>query len=451
MKYLKSIENKEFSKMLIKICIPIILQNLINVSVNLIDTVMVGQLGDVSVAAVGLGNQVYFVLNLVMFGVSSGVAVFMAQYWGKKEIRGIHKSIGLGLSILLPIMLVATICSLVFPKAILLFFVTDMDTVAEGARYLSIVSISFIPTAFILLMNYALRSTENVKLPLVTTFIALGTNVVLNYLLIFGIWIFPKLGVLGAALGTVIARYLQLTIIVAVVYGKKMPVAFKIKEAFSLSKGLYKKFASTAGYVFLHDSLFGVGSALFFTVFGKISIQAVAAVNIAKTVENFIWIFFWSFTAAASVSIGKLIGAEEYKKAQRYSYKFIVLGAAVGAILALGLLAVVNPIMSLFNISQATQDMTVLYLTIFAAFIVIKGVLKVLSSGVFRAGGDAKFAFLWDVVPLWAVLAVSYVMGVVLKLDIKILFFVIIGYDFIRIIPMVTRLKKGKWINNLVK
>ncbi len=451
MKQLPNSENKDFLKMLVKICIPIVLQNLINVSVNLIDTLMVGQLGDISVAAVGLSNQVYFVLNLIMFGVSSGVAVFMAQYWGKKELNGIHKSIGLGLSILMPVMLLATVCSLTFPRAILRFFTSDTGAIAEGARYLSIVSISYIPTAFTLLMNYALRSTENVRLPLVGTLIALGTNVILNYLLIFGIWIFPQMGSAGAAVGTLIARYLQFTIIIAVVYGKKLPVAFKIKQAFSLTKDLYRKFASTAGYVFLNDALFGLGSALFFLVFGKISIQAVAAANIAKTVENFVWIFFWSFTAAASVSIGKLIGAEDYKKAQSYSYKFIVVGMTAGLVLALALFLIRQPLMSLFKVSEETVGITEYYLMVFALFVAIKGVLKVLSSGVFRAGGDTKFAFLWDVVPLWAVLAVAYIMGVVLRYDIKTIFIVIIGYDLLRIIPMWIRLKSGKWINNLVK
>lgn len=443
-------ENKEFAGMLLAVCLPIIFQNFIGASVNLIDSIMVGRLGDIAVASVGLSNQVFFILNLIMLGISSGIAIFMTQYWGKKDYEGLHKSIAFGFVIIFPIMILATCIALIVPGSIISIFTPDRSVIIEGAKYLRVVSLSYIPIAVSVFLGYALRSTDRVKYSVYVTFFALVLNVILNYFLIFGIWIFPELGIVGAAIATVIARYIQLIMLLLIIYGKKMPVAITELTSLKFNLGFIKRFIKTSGNVLLNEVLFGIGTALLFAVYGLIGTDIVAGANIAKTIENLVWIFFWSFCAAASVSIGKLIGSEEYKKAQRYAWKFIITGTVSGIVLSGLLLILTNPLLSLFNVSESAISAARIYIILFAIFILIRGPLKILTGGVLRAGGDTTFVLLWDVIPLWITLVVLYVCTENSNISVTVVFLLAISYEMIKVIPTLLRIKSGEWKNNLV-
>jgi len=443
-------ENKEFAGMLFAVCLPIIFQNYISVSVNLIDSIMVGRLGDIAVASVGLSNQVFFILNLVMLGVASGIAIFMTQYWGKRDYIGLHKSIVFGLVIVIPIMLVATCIAMLVPGYILSIFTPDNAVVIEGIKYLRIVSLSYIPMAVSIFLGYALRSTDRVKYSVYVTFLALALNVILNYFLIFGIWIFPELGIVGAAIATVVARYIQVIILLLIIYGKKMPVAITEISSLKLNSGFMKRFIKTSGNVLLNEVIFGTGTALLFAVYGRMGTDIVAGANIARTMENMVWIFFWSFCAAASVSIGKLLGAGENDKAQRYAMKFIFTGTVAGIMLSGLLLMLTNPLLGLFKVSESAINAARIYIIIFSLFILIRGPLKILTGGVLRAGGDTAFVLLWDVIPLWVTLAVSYICVEQFNISVTVVFLLAIGYETIKVIPTLLRIKRGKWRNNLV-
>lgn len=196
-------------KSLFVIALPIILQNLMQSTVNMLDTLMVGQLGSVEIAAVGLGNQIYMLLNMVLFGISSGGAIFIAQFWGKKENSGIWKMEGVMFSFSMVIALIFTFASVFFPKFLIGLYSKDFHVIEIGARYLRIVAFSFPFFAMSFAFSMALRSTEHVKLPMVATMISLVLNAILNYLLIFGIGFFPSLGIVGAAIATCISRIVE--------------------------------------------------------------------------------------------------------------------------------------------------------------------------------------------------------------------------------------------------
>jgi len=450
-KLINSNENKEFVRMLISICIPITAQYFVSALVNLIDSVMVGKLGDVAVASVGLSNQMFFIFNLIMLGVASGVAIFMTQYWGKKDIGGLHRSMAFGLIIIVPTILIGTIFIYFMPEKVLSIFSNDSLVIYEGSKYLKIVSLSYLPMSISLFLGYALRSIDMVKYSVYSVFLALFINVVLNYLLIFGIWIFPQLGIVGAAIATNIARYVQVVLLIIIIYAKQMPVAIKSFSAFKINFTFFKRFAKTSGIVFINETLYGVGAALVFSILGHIGTEIVAGANIARTVENLIWIFFWSLCAAASVSVGKLIGAKEYDKAKRYAYKFIATGSVVAVILASVLIVLRPSILSLFDVSTTAKDTANIYLILFSVFILIRGPIKILTGGVLRAGGDTTFVMLWDVIPLWITLLICYVYAKTLLPSITVIFTLVIGYELVKVIPTLRRIKSGKWMNYLVK
>ena len=447
----RMLENKEFIKMLFSIGVPIASQYLVSALVNLIDSVMVGSLGDVAVASVGLSNQVFFIFNLIMLGIASGIAIFMTQYWGKKDMVGLHKSIIFGILIIIPVISIGFGLAHFLPNQVLSVFTTDQTVILQGSRYLSIVSFSYFPIALCIFLGYALRSTDMVKYSVYVVFMALFINVVLNYVLIFGVWIFPELGIAGAAIATNIARYIQLTVLVVLIYVKKMPIAIKSLSAFKITSDFTSRFAKTSGAVLLNETLYGAGAALVFSVYGRIGTAVVAGADIARTIENLIWIFFWSLCAAASVSVGKLLGEEKYDKAKRYGYKFIATGLIAAAALVTILTILKAPILSLFNISSEAKERTSVYLIFFSIFIFIRGPIKILSGGVLRAGGDTTFVMLWDIIPLWVVIALCYIYIKAFTPSVTVIFLIVTGYELVKVIPTLIRLRSGKWINCLVK
>ena len=195
-----------FSRTLLTIALPIILQNLMQSLVNMLDTIMVGQLGAVAIAAVGLGNQIFFLLNMILFGISSGAAIFVAQYWGKRDIAGVRRTLGLALTLAVVVATLFMLAAMIAPYFLIGLYSNDPLVIQEGGKYLQLVAISYPITAISFVYAQAFRSTEHVRLPMVATLISLTANAILNYLLIFGIGFFPAMGVQGAAVATVVSR-----------------------------------------------------------------------------------------------------------------------------------------------------------------------------------------------------------------------------------------------------
>lgn len=205
--------NKEFIQRLLMLALPIMGQNLLISSVSFVDTLMIGMVGEVQLAAVGLANQLFFLISLFYFGVSSGAAIFVSQYWGSQDLKRMHKVIGIALITNLVGSLVATIGSLFFPHQLLMIFTKDALVVELGSQYLVIVAVSYLFTAVVMIYSAALRSTTDARTPLYTSALSIIVNVILNYVLIFGKLGFPKLGVAGAAIATAIARLAEMLLL----------------------------------------------------------------------------------------------------------------------------------------------------------------------------------------------------------------------------------------------
>ena len=234
--------DKVYLSTFIKIALPITLQTLITSSLNLVDVLMIGQLGEVPLAAVGLANQIFFLLNLLLFGVGSGSAVFIAQYWGKKDVLNIRRVQGLCLGIGAGAAFIFSLIALVFPRTALGFYTNDQAVIDLGSEYLQTVGFSYIFIAITYGFSAVLRSTENVKLPMFSSMIALSLNTLINYTLIFGNFGFPQLGVKGAAIATVISRILECSLILIIAYRRKTPAAAKISEMFAFDFGYSKNY-----------------------------------------------------------------------------------------------------------------------------------------------------------------------------------------------------------------
>lgn len=233
---LSFLRDRTFLRELLLIAIPISFQQLINASLNMMDVIMVGQLGETAIAALGLSNQVFFVLILILFGATSGMAIFTAQFWGKQEIEPIRKVLGMSLIVAVGIALIFTLAATLMPETVLGFYTNDIEVINLGSSYLRIVGFTYIPVAIATSYIAVMRSIQLIRLTVIATVSALIFKTILGYGLIFGIAGLPALGVRGAAIGTAAGWTLELILLLILIYTHKTPLAANPLTFFSFDK-----------------------------------------------------------------------------------------------------------------------------------------------------------------------------------------------------------------------
>lgn len=446
-------KDKEFYSLLLKITIPIALQNLISASLNMVDTLMIGQLGEHEIAAVGLANEIFFLLNLFLFGICSGTGIFVAQFWGKGDIKNIRRVLGLSMLCGFGVAGVFTFIALVLPNQALGVFTRDPDVVELGSTYLSIVGLSYVMTGVTYAYSFALRNTAQPKVPMVLSTIAVLTNAVFNYLLIFGKCGFPALGVKGAAIATVLARALELCLVLLVVYRYDLPVAARLRDLADIPPRFVKTFFNTTVPVILNEALWALGVTTYSVIFARMGTGVVAAVNIAATVERMAMVFFIGMSHACAFMVGNAIGAGDEELAVSYAKKLAVVGPITA--IAAGLVAIgfSERIISLFNISQAVRVDARAVLIAAALVMPVRTFNWVNIVGVLRGGGDTRFSLLIDATAVWLVgVPVGYILGLVLQGPIGLVYpITIFSEQIYKGILGVKRLLSRKWINNLAQ
>jgi putative MATE family efflux protein len=353
-----------YFKTLLRIAVPIASQHFITSSLNAVDVIMIGQLGETAVAAVGLANQVFFLLILLLFGISSGAAMFTAQFWGKEDIESIHKVLGIGLMLGIASSLLFSFAALVFPEFILSIYSKDPAVVALGSTYLRRVALSYVFTSITFSFASVLRSTENVKLPMFVSIVALSINTVLNYLLIFGNFGFPKMGVEGAAIATLIARSLECVTLLTLTYRLRTPVAARLNELLGFNRDFILRYLKIALPVMFNEMMWSLGITVYNIVYARIGTESIAAVNISATIENMAFVLFIGISNAAAIMIGKRIGANEEDKAFIYGRRTLILGMAGAVLVGLIILVGKDAILSLYQISETSRLYASLILTI---------------------------------------------------------------------------------------
>jgi putative MATE family efflux protein len=442
--------DKQFYKDLFAISAPIMLQSLVNSFVNMVDTVMVGRLGTVSIAAVGLANQVFFFFSIILFGICSGGAIFTAQFWGKKDIPGIRKNTGLCIILNTFVALVFTLLILTIPEKIMGIFSRDSAVIKEGTEYLSALSPSFIPFGISFVFIHTLRSVEKVRLAMVTTIIALSVNVVLNYILIFGMGSVPAMGVTGAAIATVIARYSEVILLVAVSYAKGYAPAGNFRELMGFDSSFVTRFFKVITPVILNETFWSLGITLQSVVFARTDTDAIAAFNITKTFSQLTWVVFMGLGNGVAVLVGKRIGEGEEQAARDYADRITMFVFLLAFCAALVLLPMSKLLPHIFNINAQTLAHTVSMFVILCFAYPPKAFNMAMVVGVCRAGGDTVFCAIYDVVVMWLVsLPAAAVASFVFHAPIWLIYLCIMSEDVFKMILGLWRLKSGKWLHNV--
>lgn len=444
-------EKREFYRDLMRISIPITIQYFLGSSLNLIDTIMVGQLGDSTIAAIGIANQIFSLLNLFLLGISGGCSMFISQFYGKRDFTGVKDIIKISLVVGVLITAVFYITVLIIPHKLLSLFTYDRDVIRLGAEYLRVVSHSYIITTVTVIMAAGCRSMEKVKLPMYASIVAICINTLGNYLFIFGFGVFPELGVRGAALATLIARSIEVSILLVGIYVKRYPVMLKISELLCFSISLFRQFIHQSALLVVKDVVFGLGMTIYIVIYARIGTDALAAYNIVNTIQNFAYVFLAGIGHASVIMIGKRLGVKEFDIAYEYAKTFQKLSLVIGVILGLFLFFSRLVILQFFNLSEMAISYADRLLIIQAFVFVFLGYNMITVTGILRSGADTGFCLKMDTFAIWILgIPLALYTGFILKLPITWIVFVNSIKDVYKTVHLLWRVQSKKWLKSVV-
>ena len=442
-----SLFDRRFWRTMLPLALPIALQNLLMTSFRLVDTIMIGKLGDVSIAAVGLAGTASFLLELVMFGIASGGAVFMAQYHGAKDTGGILRTLGTMLAFALPFALLYTAFVFVCPRLFMRMLTDEVPLIREGADYLRLACFSFPGLALSQCLGMALRSTEKVRVPMIASGAAAVLNAVLNYIFIFGKLGFPAMGVAGAGLATAVSAAGSPVIIALISRRQKNILCASLRRIFAV-KGFVGLFWSRALPVLCNEAFWSLSIVGLNMVFGRMGADNFAALTIFRTVESFGFVFYMGICNACNILVGKSIGAEDYELCKNYARRFIKLVPMLGVPLGLLLFLLRGPVLGLFSITDTAHRTAELLLIIFAVDISVRNIPYLTVVGIFRAGGDTRIGLIVDLSVMYAVsLPIAVLCGLVWKLPFIVTYLVMIAAeDLLKCAITLPYFARMKWI-----
>lgn len=437
---------KGFFTSLVAIAMPISLQALLQNLVNMLDTVMIGRIGSVEIAAVGLGNQIFFILNMILFGITSGGAVFIAQFWGRKDLGGIRKSLGLMTIIAVVVAIIFTVLGLFIPNQLISLYSPDPEVIQVGGTYLRYVCLSYVPTAISFSITLAMRSTERVKLPLVCTSISLVTNIIANYFLIF----VAGLGVKGAAIATIISRIIELVILVVWSSSHNYEICGRFKELLNFNKSFVCKFIMIAFPVIINETFWGLGTSVYNGIFAHAGTNAFTAYNITGTISQLTWVFCMGFGNGIGVLIGKKIGEKKIDEAKAYASRSLWFMPLIGICVGILLLPLSKLLPFFFNVEPEIIKTATSILMILIFMYPFNSFCMNWIVGVCRAGGDTVFSAVAEIVVLWCVsIPLGYVAAFVFHLSAPMIYLFFCSESIVKAIIGAIRVKSGKWLHEV--
>lgn len=449
---LNTIKNTELLRMMGKVALPIAIQSLIASSLSLIDNLMVGSLGELELNAVGVSVQFFFIHWMLLFGFTSGSATFISQFYGVRDLKNIKRTTGFALTIAMGIGLLFFTAGMVFPEYILRIFTKYPEVIEVGVNYVRIGSVTFLMLAVTLPFTVALRATQQTRLPLYASVCALGTNTLLNYVLIFGKFGAPALGVAGAALATAIARTLEMCLILFMVFGRKNMIAGKLSEYFSYGRELASRIIKNALPTTINETMWGLGTSLYIAAFARIGITAGAAIQACNTINNLFSMAAFSIGDAVLILVGQKLGEGKAPLAYEMSKKMTVMGLLAGVVLGAGVILAGEPLLSLFEFTEEGAEYASKILIIYGATLWLELYNGIQITGNLRCGGDTRFAMFAEVGTVWLIgVPAAFITSLYLKWPIYFALLAVKSEELVKGLILTKRYMSKKWLNNMIK
>ena len=447
-----STEDKRFYANVFRLVMPMALQNLINVGVTSTDVIMLGRVGETALSGVSLANQVYFILSLLFFGLTSGACVLTAQYWGKKDTRTIEKVMGMSFRISLLGGLVFGIAAFLAPQHLMRIFTGEPEIIAEGVRYLKIVSFSYVLSAFTNVYLNIIRSIEKVVIATVVYGTSLCANIVLNAVFIFGLFGCPAMGAAGAALGTLCSRVIEVLIVVYYAVRRNQIVRIRIKDLFVKDRDLSRDFLTYAFPVLLNELAWGAGMAAISAIVGHLGSASVAAHSVTQVCRQLSMVIAFGVSNATSIMIGKAIGEKKEALAREYGRRFLRLSILFGVGGGILLLAITPVVCAVMKLSVLAKSYLTVMMVIMSYYAAAQSVNSTLVVGVFRAGGDTRFGLILDVGVMWLCsIAAAAVGAFVIGIPMPWVYILLCSDEVIKVPFSIWRYRSYKWLKSITR
>ena len=455
----KLIGDKAFYKMVLGVAVPMMIQNGITNLVSLLDNLMVGRIGTEQMSGIAIVNQLLLVFNLALFGAYSGVGIFGAQFFGCKNTKGVQQTFRFKIYLCFGIVALGIAVLLLGGEELILLYLHGEDngaalaaTLEYGKQYLWVMLVGLLPFGIEEAYASSLRECGETKVPMVAGVVAVLVNLVLNVLLIFGLLGFPALGVVGAAIATVISRYVQMLIVVLWTHRnpEKMPFIVGVYKEFGIPGQLLGNIVKRGTPLMINEVLWAAGMATLTQCYSLRGLDAVAALNISSTVSNLFNVVFMAMGSAIAIVVGQLLGAGKMEEARDADTKLIAF--AVFSCLGLGtILIIFAPIFpAMYNTSAEIKDLATVLLRIAAACMPIYAFVHA-SYFTLRSGGKTIVTFLFDSVFLWGVsIPLAFVLSRYTGLPMAPLYLCCQLVDLVKCVIGFVLVKKGVWLHNIV-
>lgn len=442
------VKDKHFYMTVLRIGVPVVLQALISIGVNMTDTLMLGVYGEIELSASSLANEFLSIFMILCFGIGGGAGVLTAQYWGAQDIPSLKKVVSIMLWITLSIAALFTALAALIPGAIMGIYSPEAALVERGVLYLSMSAVSFPLMGLTLTLTIVLRSVRQVRIPLIATIIIFFGNVFGNWVFIYGNLGAPEMKIQGAALSTVLCRVIETCIIAGYFLFVDKKIGYRIRDLFvRVSKSQIVTYIRYSVPVIVSDFFMAFGNSAVSIVMGHIGSSFVAANSIIMQVVRVSTVFNQGVSNASGIVTGNTLGEGQVEKAYRQSWTFLSLAVLLGVVAAILILVICPLVIGLYDFSQETIDIAYQLMYAVAAIAVFQTVEGVMTKGVLRGGGDTRFLMIADVLFLWvASVPLGYLAGLVLHLP-AFWIYVALKIDIvIKAIWCTFRLKSRKWM-----
>ncbi|MCL2811594.1 MAG: MATE family efflux transporter [Clostridia bacterium] len=444
--------DRAFYKSALLVMIPVILQQLVNAMFNFVDNVMVASIDELSMVAVTVANRPAMLYYALFFGFTGAAGLLLSQYYGANRLDVCQRIFSVEMLLGFAFSLLFALAMGLFPEQVMRFFVTDEYTISVGVAYLRVVVWAYLPAAVSSVCVFSLRSLGINLLPMVVSMLAIATSAFLNWVLIFGNLGMPRMGVQGAALGTLLGRVLEMCIYVVVLLTKKTPFSLNLYHARRIGRPVMRDYVGKALPLTCNEILWSSGLMIFFWAYTRINEAALPAINVMDQVFNISWVFFMGMSSAISVMVGKQLGAGEFGLAKQNAKRLYGLGLMISAVcivVSLGVVQVVGGIFPKLSPPQIPLAKQMIYIMV--CFFPTSATYAI-SFFLLRAGGDTKNAMLLDSVYMWVIpVPVALVMAIAFsgRIDVRLAMLIIQLLMNLKVIWAVRIVKRGTWLRNL--
>lgn len=455
-----------FTRQLFRLAIPIALQSMVTASMQIVDNLMIGALGEIQLSGVTQANRVSFLFQIAMFGAISGASIFVAQYWGRRDVAGVRRTQGIAIAFALLVAAALGLPAILIPEAIMRLLLNSEAGVRAGAEYLSVIGFVYFVQSMSLIEAAVLKSTEQVKLPMFASLAAICTNIVFNTLLIYPTrevsllgmtFTMPGagMGVRGGAIATLIGALVELFLILFFSYRYRFANAARLRELLPGSARAVRMFVAIALPVLINEALWAGGTVVYSAVYGRIGdgVSATAAAGVFSNVEQLAAIAMRALSHACGVMVGMALGAGEMDKARLYAKRFLLATPVLTLVFCLCvILPLSGPIVGMFPLSQDTADLARGMIYILCGGMWLHAFNNVIIVALLRTGGDVRSAAVIDVATLWCVgVPMTILAGIALRMPLPLVYLATYTEQIIKAFVGFWRYKQGKWVQNIVR